>query len=274
MTKGSRFRGTRIWVLPVVAATVMLAWTSAPATAAASERYRVRAGDTLTALAARHRTTVGAIARLNKLDPMGVLPIGVVLILPAWHAPQRFEHYVVRYGDTLSQIASLHGTDVTHIAQINHLDPESLLLKGQRLLLPERPTRQAIRASIRRWADHYRIPRPLALALAWQESGHQADVVSKAGAIGVMQVMPDTWAYVQHVLIGRQVPHTPDGNVVLGAGLAIEIRPLERGLCAGSGARARHLLQQAVHHEGVAAVDHALRFVRCLQVDLVQDLAA
>jgi Tfp pilus assembly protein FimV len=54
MTKGSNFPGAWVWVLPIVAATVMLTWTSAPA-AAGGERYRVRAGDTLTALAARVR---------------------------------------------------------------------------------------------------------------------------------------------------------------------------------------------------------------------------
>jgi soluble lytic murein transglycosylase-like protein len=31
-----------------------------------------------------------------------------------------------------------------------------------------------------------------------------------------MQVMPATWAYVEQVLIGRQIPHTPDGNVRVG----------------------------------------------------------
>jgi soluble lytic murein transglycosylase-like protein len=66
------------------------------------------------------------------------------------------------------------------------------------------------------WADQYRIPRALALALAWQESGHQADVVSEAGAAGVMQVTPQTWAYVESVLIGRPVPRTVDGNVRVG----------------------------------------------------------
>src|SRR5262245_57436153 len=134
-TKRSNPPGARVWVLPVVvAAMVTLAWTSAPAAAAGGERYRVRAGDTLTALAARHRTTVGALARLNKLDPMGVLRIGVVLVLPERRAPQRLERYVVRSGDTLSQIAFLHGTDVEYIARINHLDPDGVLLTGPRLL--------------------------------------------------------------------------------------------------------------------------------------------
>ena len=31
-----------------------------------------------------------------------------------------------------------------------------------------------------------------------------------------MQVMPETWTYVESVLIGRPVPHTPDGNVRVG----------------------------------------------------------
>ena len=124
--------------------------------------------------------------------------------------------YVVRSGDTLSQIAVAHGLSVTQIAHLNRIDPDDLLLEGRRLMLPAGPTKQTIRASIRRWADHYRIPRSLALALAWQESGHQARVVSEAGAIGVMQVMPGTWTYVETVLIGRTTPHTPDGNVRVG----------------------------------------------------------
>jgi soluble lytic murein transglycosylase-like protein len=41
-------------------------------------------------------------------------------------------------------------------------------------------------------------------------------VVSDAGARGVMQVMPGTWTYVETVLVGRPVPHTPDGNVRVG----------------------------------------------------------
>ena len=31
-----------------------------------------------------------------------------------------------------------------------------------------------------------------------------------------MQVMPQTWAYVESVLVGRPIPHTVDGNVRVG----------------------------------------------------------
>jgi murein L,D-transpeptidase YcbB/YkuD len=45
-------------------------------------RYVVREGDTLTALAQRYRTTIGAISRLNRLDPHEFLIIGTRLRIP------------------------------------------------------------------------------------------------------------------------------------------------------------------------------------------------
>jgi LysM repeat protein len=197
----------------LAAATAVPAVLSGPAAAHAS--YRVRPGDTLTGIAARHHMTVAALARLNDLDPDGLLPAGIILRLPE-RALARLTPYVVRSGDTLSEIAYRHGLTVAEIARVNRLDPADLLIAGRRLLLPAGPSRHSIRAAIRRWADHYRIPRSLALALAWQESGYQARVVSESGALGVMQVMPDTWTYVETVLIGHPVPRTPFGNVRVG----------------------------------------------------------
>jgi peptidoglycan hydrolase-like protein with peptidoglycan-binding domain len=49
----------------------------------ASSTYVVRAGDNLTALARRFGTTLGALARANRLDPARPLPIGKRLRLPA-----------------------------------------------------------------------------------------------------------------------------------------------------------------------------------------------
>jgi soluble lytic murein transglycosylase-like protein len=57
----------------------------------------------------------------------------------------------------------------------------------------------------------------LAKALAWQESGWQQDVVSSAGAVGVMQVMPSTARYINTSLGGGGLDvHTADDNVRLG----------------------------------------------------------
>lgn len=174
----ARAAGVQLLVAAAVAAVAAAAVCEA---AAAHVRYRVRPGDTLTAIAARHHTTVAALARLNELGPADLLPVGITLRLPD-RPRERLTPYFVRLGDTLSEIAFEHGVTVAEIARINGLDPAELLIEGRRLMLPAGPPKERIRASINRWAGHYRIPRFLALALAWQESGYQARVVSEAGA--------------------------------------------------------------------------------------------
>lgn len=71
-------------------------------------------------------------------------------------------------------------------------------------------------ALIDRWAARYGVDRRLARALAWMESGYQTNLTSKAGAWGVMQILPSTWDYVETVLIGRKVPRTVEGNIRAG----------------------------------------------------------
>ena len=48
------------------------------------------------------------------------------------------------------------------------------------------------------------------------ESGFQQDVVSSVGAIGVMQLLPETWEFVDAMLLGEVTPRTYDGNVRAG----------------------------------------------------------
>jgi LysM repeat protein len=57
---------------------------SSPAAAAKVEtKYVVKPGDTLTAIAKKHRVTLAALARANHLDPRRVLLIGTHLAVPA-----------------------------------------------------------------------------------------------------------------------------------------------------------------------------------------------
>jgi soluble lytic murein transglycosylase-like protein len=51
------------------------------------------------------------------------------------------------------------------------------------------------------------------------ESGYQPDVVSDAGAWGVLQIIPSAWEYVELVLLGEEVPRTVEGNVRVGLAL-------------------------------------------------------
>ena len=48
------------------------------------------------------------------------------------------------------------------------------------------------------------------------ESGFQQDVVSNVGAIGVMQLLPETWEFVDLVLLGARTPRNYQGNVRAG----------------------------------------------------------
>ena len=132
--------------------------------------------------------------------------------------------YVVRPGDTLTEIAAKHKTTVRAVAKANGIESANLVLEGAKLRLPSAVassqatelSRSTVRAHIDKWAAHYGISVSLARALAWQESGFQTNVTSSTGAWGPMQIMPDTWTFVETVLLGRTVPRTGEGGVEVG----------------------------------------------------------
>lgn len=74
----------------------------------------------------------------------------------------------------------------------------------------------SVRGEIDRWSRYYGVDGHLACALAWMESGHQANLTSKTGAWGVFQIMPATWHYVERVLADRRYPRNVEGNVRVG----------------------------------------------------------
>jgi soluble lytic murein transglycosylase-like protein len=57
-------------------------------------------------------------------------------------------------------------------------------------------------------AGTYGVPAALAQAIAWQESGWSNDVVSSVGAVGVMQIVPTTWRWIDSYL----TPSNPLGT--------------------------------------------------------------
>ena len=80
--------------------------------------------------------------------------------------------------------------------------------------------RDSIRRMIVREADRRGVPRSLALAVAWQESGWQQSVVSHAGAVGVMQLMPATAEWVGQTMLGHGVRiHDAHSNIAAGVRL-------------------------------------------------------
>ncbi len=65
-------------------------------------------------------------------------------------------------------------------------------------------SREQVRRLVVATARQYGVPQRLALAVAWQESGWQQRRVSSAGALGVMQVMPDTGRWMR-LYVGRSL---------------------------------------------------------------------
>lgn len=184
-----------------------------PQTERAVRRFQRRAGLLVDGIAGP--TTIAALDASRARPP-----------LPRRPAYPRAQH-VVRRGETLATIAARYGTTVERLARLNSLDPRRVLLAGARLRVPRfRPARAAERAStipassvrttLDRWASHYGVEPRLVRALAWMESGYQQHLVSPAGALGVMQVTPATWDFVEQVLLGQRVPVTLDGNVRVG----------------------------------------------------------
>ncbi len=77
-------------------------------------------------------------------------------------------------------------------------------------------TRASVRSLLDRWAAFYGVDQHLVRGLAWQESGYQPSAVSQQGAVGVMQITPETWTFVATFVIGHAVESTVDGNIQVG----------------------------------------------------------
>jgi peptidoglycan hydrolase-like protein with peptidoglycan-binding domain len=77
-------------------------------------------------------------------------------------------------------------------------------------------TKVGVRSLLDQWAAYYGVDRHLVRGLAWQESGFQQSVVSKSGAVGVMQITPETWSYVETFIVGHRISTGVEGNVQIG----------------------------------------------------------
>ncbi len=147
----------------------------------------------------------------------------------------------VRAGESFFSIGQLYRVSPLEIARRNALSLAAVIVPGQTLRLPARaqvvrspsapssaPTpsspvgapaaTDAVRAALDRWSARYGVDPKLARAVAWMESGFRQEVVSSAGAVGVMQLLPATWAWVD-TLIGTTTPRTYEGNVQAGVRL-------------------------------------------------------
>ena len=184
-------------------------------TASAPGLVRIRPGDTLWALARTYGTSVAALQRANHLHG-DLIRAGEVLHIPGNHAAggrraQAEVRYRVKQGDTLYYLAHRYGTSPDVIARRNRISG-SMIYIGQTLVIPVRrppagakPSRSYVASVIRRTAQRLGVDPALALGVAYQESGFQTRVVSPAGAVGAMQVLPGTGRWLSRDIVGRDL---------------------------------------------------------------------
>jgi N-acetylmuramoyl-L-alanine amidase len=194
-----------------------------PASVIAST-YVVHPGDTLSAIAMRHGTSVSALAEANHLADPDLIRIGQLLTIPDSKlgtpgyisSAEDGETYTVVHGDTLISIARRYGLDLTALARNNGLNVNAPLHAGAVLQVPGRLAR--VNALLLHVAHQVGVDARLVKAVAWMESGWQQGVVSPTGAVGLMQVEPYTGEWVSRYLAGRTLNlRVAADNVLAGA---------------------------------------------------------
>lgn len=227
----------------VPADAVPAAGASAPAVdAPAWVAYTVRPGEHLTAIAAAHGTTIAALVEANGLVNPNFVYAGSVIRVPAPAKPA-----------TPAPAPAVAPPAMALPAASAAPEARPAAAGVSSLPMPEwmRPLvaqRESVLRLIVAEARAQGVPPSFALAVAWQESGFQQSVVSSSGAIGVMQLMPDTGEWVATSMLGEPVNiHDTASNVRAG------VRLLRHYLDRYDGSRERTL---AAYFQGQYAADN------------------
>lgn len=213
--------------------------------------YVVQPGDTVWSIAKRTGKPAGQIAQHNHLaDPNRIYAGQRLNVEPAAAsggaglaaAPEPAgSTYTVRQGDTLWSISRRTGVPVDQLVRANHLRDPNRLHPGQHLQVPHAagaaaqpaaapaaatahgppPVQGAAARRIVLLAARERgVDTNFVLAVSLWESGYNQGVVSSAGAIGLMQILPATADWAGPTLLGRRVDlNNPNDNARLGAAL-------------------------------------------------------
>ena len=213
-TGGRRATGLLAALLSALAALVLLPAGPAPATPWPGHpdrsivRHVVQPGDTATGLAVRYHAWTDELVRLNRLGAGATLRPGQVLRIPVVLSAAR------RDGDQQEPRAQ---APVQPVQPVQH----DVTPPGRGWLHADL-SRAQVRRLIIGTARRHGVPPRLALAVAWQESGWQQRRVSSTGALGVMQVMPDTGRWME-LYVGRRLRLRDTHDNVLAGVMTIRV---------------------------------------------------
>ena len=113
-------------------------------------RISLTVGDTIYSIAQRYRTTTEDLSAANCLTSLD-LPVGYVLLVPPVQATVTavpcgpfagwVRAYIVQPGDNLFRIGLSYGVTVTQLQRANCMGSSTTIFTGQRLWVPNVPTR-------------------------------------------------------------------------------------------------------------------------------------
>ncbi|MCP9314008.1 LysM peptidoglycan-binding domain-containing protein [Liquorilactobacillus nagelii] len=139
-------------VLKLSQSTTNSSSSSTSTTSSSTGTYTVKSGDSLSSIASGHGTTVSNLVSLNSISNPNVIYVGQVLKLSANSTSTSSNKtssssttaasgtYTVKSGDSLSGIASSHGTTVSSLASLNNISNTNLIYVGQVLKLSANST--------------------------------------------------------------------------------------------------------------------------------------
>jgi len=160
-----------------------------------SSRYRVRPGDTLSAIARRSGVSLRAVAAANSIGDANFIVVGRTLVIPNRNGP-------------VAQRTPAAGSAARTSTASPDVRRHPSALAGSRLrLMPV----------FELWAARYGMRADLLKAVAYLESGWHTRAISSTGAVGIGQLMPATATFVQQ-LIGQPLSlWNPSDNIHMSA---------------------------------------------------------
>lgn len=172
-------------------------------------RHKVARGENLTKIASRYRTTVSNLVRINSMTNPGLLQAGRSIKVPGPAA--------IGPAGTITRPQRAP-------APIRAMTP-GVPVPAHPVNLPAKPPVRTVSAPepagvedlIVLYSEKFGVDPALMKGLAWQESGWKQHVVSSAGAVGIMQVLPQTGDFVSRHLLKRPLDlRDPRQNVEAG----------------------------------------------------------
>ncbi|MGI9193415.1 MAG: lytic transglycosylase [Actinomycetota bacterium] len=157
-------------------------------------QHRVAPGENLTRIASRYRTTVQNLVALNQIKNPSLVRVGQMLNVPA--------PAVLKVAGAPPQAAPPVIPPAASIPV--PVLPPALPAKPPVTTVPS-ALPAGVEDLIQLYSEKYGVQPALMKGLAWQESGWKQHVVSSAGAIGIMQVMPQTGEFISRQLLKEPV---------------------------------------------------------------------